>query len=194
MKNMIKIGMAALFGAVTMNYHYSISYNNEAQASVEEIPHVEILENRYESILPHKKKLEMLNDPEVHCMAQNLFQEALKNHDMDIIMIGYGVLNRVNDSRFPDTICKVVKQKGQFSWYKSASKRAMRVPLKYYKTARQIISGVIQDPAPWCQYTNWYNTILDSKKSFNYKIMHSVNSCTVHIEGTPHYYIGYSDV
>ena len=64
------------------------------------------------------------------CMALNIYHEAKNQYMLGQIAVGQVVMNRVADSRFPDTVCEVVKQavthKGtnkpilfrcSFSWY-----------------------------------------------------------------------------
>ena len=64
------------------------------------------------------------------CMALNIYHEANNQSMLGQIAVGQVVMNRVADSRFPDTVCEVVKQavthKGtnkpilfrcSFSWY-----------------------------------------------------------------------------
>ena len=67
--------------------------------------------------------------PQVQCMALNVYYEARGSNLADRAAVADVVLNRVNDSRYPDTVCGVVKQglqnadgsmrrnKCQFSWY-----------------------------------------------------------------------------
>jgi len=69
------------------------------------------------------------NEPEVWCLAQNIYYEARGSNLADQAAVADVVLNRVKDDRYPDTICKVVKQgkqyadgrmvrnRCQFSWY-----------------------------------------------------------------------------
>ena len=73
------------------------------------------------------------SEQELNCLALNMYHEARGEGTAGILAVSYVVLNRVNDSRFPDTICGVVKQghhiktkegtsqpiknKCQFSWY-----------------------------------------------------------------------------
>ena len=70
-----------------------------------------------------------INVDEQHCLAQNIYFEA-GNQSLDgMAAVADVTLNRVKSSRFPDTICEVVKQglkhsngamkrnKCQFSWY-----------------------------------------------------------------------------
>ena len=67
--------------------------------------------------------------PEAWCMAQNIYYEARGSSRADRIAVADVVLNRVQDKRYPDTVCDVVRQGQrnadgsmkrnacQFSWY-----------------------------------------------------------------------------
>ena len=67
--------------------------------------------------------------PDAWCLAQNIYYEARGSSQADQIAVADVVLNRVNDARYPNTICGVVKQGKknadgsmkrnacQFSWY-----------------------------------------------------------------------------
>lgn len=50
------------------------------------------------------------------CMAINLYHESRSESDIANMMILSVVLNRVEDKRYPDTICEVVFGKHAFSW------------------------------------------------------------------------------
>ena len=64
------------------------------------------------------------------CMAVNIYHEAGNQSMIGQMAVGQVVLNRVEDSRFPDTVCEVVKEavtyknsnkpvrwKCQFTWF-----------------------------------------------------------------------------
>jgi len=62
--------------------------------------------------------------PQEHCLALNVYYEARGSNLADKAAVADVVLNRVNDSRYPNTICDVVhdgykkgKKNCQFSWY-----------------------------------------------------------------------------
>jgi len=67
--------------------------------------------------------------PQVQCMALNIYYESRGSNLADKAAVADVVLNRVNDTRYPNTVCEVVKQglqdangnmrrnKCQFSWY-----------------------------------------------------------------------------
>jgi len=69
------------------------------------------------------------NEPEAWCLAQNIYYEARGSNLADQAAVADVVLNRVQDTRYPNTICEVVKQgqqyangqmirnRCQFSWY-----------------------------------------------------------------------------
>lgn len=51
-----------------------------------------------------------------HCLQQNVFFEARNQSILGQVSVAWVTLNRVESSRYPDSICGVVWQKSQFSW------------------------------------------------------------------------------
>jgi len=51
------------------------------------------------------------------CLALNIYFEAAVESIPGKWAVGQVVINRVESRRYPDTICKVIKQYKQFSWY-----------------------------------------------------------------------------
>lgn len=97
---------------------------------------------------------------EVECLAKNIYHEARGESTKGQIAVGNVTLNRVKDSRYPNTICKVVTQarkdknnkiilhKCQFSWYCDKYPDTMkdqRAKEKSFKLAKALISGKISD-------------------------------------------------
>ena len=57
------------------------------------------------------------SEPQLYCLAQNIYYEARGSSRADQMAVSDVVLNRVNDSRYPNTICEVVYQgKQRPSW------------------------------------------------------------------------------
>lgn len=93
--------------------------------------------------------------PEMWCLAQNIYYEARGSNRADRIAVADVVLNRVNDSRYPDTICEVVQQGRQradgsmvrnmcqFSWY-CDGKSDWPTNLDAWVKAQQIAYNMIQ--------------------------------------------------
>ena len=69
------------------------------------------------------------NEPEAWCLAQNIYYEARGSNLADQAAVADVVLNRVDHTSYPNTVCEVVKQgrkdrsgnmlrnQCQFSWY-----------------------------------------------------------------------------
>jgi N-acetylmuramoyl-L-alanine amidase len=109
--------------------------------------------------------------PEAHCLAQNIYFEASTEPVIGKISVGMVVINRMNDIRYPNTICEVVKQgpiyeswttrqdetltddqriyypvkhKCQFSWYCDGKGDDIKPTINWYKSqiiALQILDG-----------------------------------------------------
>ena len=79
---------------------------------------------------------------EVHCMALNMFFEARGEGKAGMIAVGHVTLNRVKSPKFPNSICSVVKQPGQFSWYKSSMNfKSIAVPDHIQEIAFNMVTG-----------------------------------------------------
>lgn len=64
---------------------------------------------------------------EAFCLAQNIYFEAGFEPGEGMDAVAHVTLNRVSDSRYPESVCEVVWQKGQFSWTRDG--RSDRIPL-----------------------------------------------------------------
>lgn len=68
-------------------------------------------------------------DASLDCMTQNVYFEARSEEFLGQVAVAFVTMNRVHDDKYPDDVCKVVKQgkktasgemvrnKCQFSWY-----------------------------------------------------------------------------
>ena len=50
------------------------------------------------------------------CLAMNIYHEARDQGLVGQMAVAEVTMNRVEDKRWPNTVCKVVWQKNQFSW------------------------------------------------------------------------------
>ncbi|MCG5512805.1 cell wall hydrolase [Ectothiorhodospira shaposhnikovii] len=55
-------------------------------------------------------------DLQTLCLATNIYHEARGESGWGQAAVGMVTLNRVDDPRWPDTVCEVVFQDRQFSW------------------------------------------------------------------------------
>lgn len=129
-----------------------------------------------------------VNASEINCLARNITQEAVKNYIVDKIHIAWATINRVKSEQ-GKTICEVISQPNQMSWYSNHIKRAMPPLQEDVILAKNVLAGYIKNPSPDCMITNWYNIEKDSKNSFNAKKLHQVDICSKHPKNTPHYYM-----
>ena len=51
------------------------------------------------------------------CLALNIYFEARSEDFYSQVAVAQVTLNRVNSPNYPSTVCQVVTQKDQFSWY-----------------------------------------------------------------------------
>ena len=112
---------------------------------------------------------------EAYCLAQNILFEASVEPMAGKIAVGLVVLNRVNDNRYPDTVCEViyqgptyeswktrqnpdladqdriyypVKHRCQFSWYCDGKSDETHASENWYKSqivALQLLDGKYTD-------------------------------------------------
>ena len=87
------------------------------------------------------------------CMATNIWHESRGEPEAGMFMVGFVTLNRVNDPRWPGTVCKVVYQPGQFLWTSRKQKPAKG---KLYNKIIEIASIVMQ-----AQETKHYGVYFD---------------------------------
>ena len=78
---------------------------------------------------------------ELRCLAQNIYFEARGERQAGQLAVGLVTMNRVNSKRFPNTVCKVVWQKRQFSWTHDG-KSDRPTDMKAWKLAQKIAEFV----------------------------------------------------
>lgn len=86
---------------------------------------------------------------ELDCLAFNIYHEARSEPLAGQYAVAYVTLNRVKDSRWPNSICEVVKQKKrnicQFSWY-CDGKDDRPYEVNSYIESRQVALDVLINP------------------------------------------------
>ncbi|WP_051906917.1 cell wall hydrolase [Methylomarinum vadi] len=104
------------------------------------------------------------NLEEIYCLALNIYFEARGESELGQKAVGHVVMNRVGDAKFPNSICRVVKQGGerklnrcQFSWWcdgRSDRPTNLASWYKSFRIAHEIYSGKSTDPT---QGALWYH-------------------------------------
>jgi spore germination cell wall hydrolase CwlJ-like protein len=62
-----------------------------------------------------RKPITLVSSSAHECLARAMYFESNRNSDDGMLAVGTVVMNRVQSSKYPDTICGVVGQKGQFA-------------------------------------------------------------------------------
>ncbi len=97
----------------------------------------------------------MILETALMCMALNMYHEAKNQSMLGQLAVGQVVMNRVEDKRFPDNVCDVVKQgltykngkvvlgKCQFSWYCDGKKDDVDKKSEKWRNSLRYASMVI---------------------------------------------------
>lgn len=96
-----------------------------------------------------QEKVEQYEKQESLCLKKNIYFESRGEPYLGQLAVGFVTLNRVNSPKFPNTICEVVKQKKQFSWYwdgKSDNIYDFTGWVKAVKVANDVMYGNYKDP------------------------------------------------
>ena len=105
-------------------------------------------------------RLAQFSEEDIHCLQQNIYFEARNQSTLGQVSVAWVTLNRMESSRYPDTICGVVKQgrkdargnmlrhQCQFSWY--CDGKSDRIPnnvisKRAWEDARLIAEVVLLD-------------------------------------------------
>ena len=107
------------------------------------------IKRAYESVIDNRKK-------QLTCLAKNIYFEARNEPFAGQFAVALVTLNRVKDTTFPDTICKVVyqgktykswitrKNRCQFSWYcDGKSDRIPSTQMHNFENAQNIANAML---------------------------------------------------
>ena len=109
------------------------------------------VQKRNPSIVPdlyknqeHKMEAEAIDESsELYCMAQNIYFEARNQSRAGMVAVAKVVMNRVENPGWPDSVCEVVRQRMQFSWYWDGVHDRPNKKSKAWKMAVEIASEVM---------------------------------------------------
>ncbi len=118
--------------------------------------------------------------PEHYCMALNIYYEARGSNLADKAAVSDVVLNRVNDTRYPNTVCEVVKQGKQKPSWKDPDRMVMVRNACQFSWYCDGVSDEVKDKKS-------YQKILD----FARLIMHNDIQFVDITDGATHYHADY---
>jgi spore germination cell wall hydrolase CwlJ-like protein len=88
---------------------------------------------------------------EITCLAKTIYFESRNQPQEGQIAVAEVVLARVKSNKFPNTICGVIKQPSQFSWYQANKKLEMKnkkAKNKAYEIAIKVITRTYTPEVP----------------------------------------------
>jgi N-acetylmuramoyl-L-alanine amidase len=90
-----------------------------------------------------------LSKKELGCLVENVYHEARGEDDLGQAAVAHVTLNRVKSPFYPNSVCDVVWQPGQFSWTQDGKSDRMMDPRAIQKAvdiALAVTRGKIKDP------------------------------------------------
>ena len=97
---------------------------------------------------------------QVDCLVANTYHESRGESKQGQLAVIFTVLNRVKDSRFGNTPCKVIHSKDQFSWVGKG--KVIKEKEKYKETKKlvlEVLSGKHRDPSQGALYFNSHHKL-----------------------------------
>lgn len=86
-----------------------------------------------------------LSNTQIECLSKAAYFDAKGETKQGMLAVIHTTLNRVNDPRFPKTICGVVYQKAQYSWTKHNPKVKDH---ETFKVAKQLAKETLEGKHP----------------------------------------------
>jgi spore germination cell wall hydrolase CwlJ-like protein len=98
---------------------------------------------------PEQRASTDLSEDDLFCMVQNVYHEARGEGILGQAAVAHVTLNRVKSPAYPDSVCDVVRQKGQFSWTEDGKSDRLTNPDAIGKAVDIALAasrGKIKDP------------------------------------------------
>ena len=111
----------ATASAVTMGFTIGPGFAQPLVADIDD--NVKLLESSEEKLESNIEPKMVFDIEEVRCLAENIYHEARNQGTAGWLAVASVTLNRVTDSRFPNTICGVVFQAETKESWKTKSKK-----------------------------------------------------------------------
>lgn len=98
--------------------------------------------------IPESLVLKPVNAEDLVCLARNVYHEARGESIKGQVAVALVTMNRVNDAKFPKTVCGVVYSNRQFSWTHKPQPRYLdeRAWSTSIQVAQAVLSGSARIP------------------------------------------------
>jgi N-acetylmuramoyl-L-alanine amidase len=141
--------------------------------------------------IPEKKNtLKKVDKDSLYCLALNIYREANNQSIAGMIAVGRVVINRVNDRRFPDSVCGVIYEGPHVESWKTRGKdvpdgEREYIPLKNRCQFSWYCDGRKDEPVKPNQNTKW-----QVAEDIAYQIL-AYDRWKGMLEGATHYHADY---
>lgn len=112
---------------------YQPSFRNLSIKSLQEDEYLNLITSDYESLLSHgffkvaNRNVRMVDMSQSVCLAQAMYYEARGEGLKGQVAVANVVINRATfPGYFPNSLCGVISERGQFQWYHNARLRGKR--------------------------------------------------------------------
>lgn len=89
---------------------------------------------------------------DTRCLAEAIYREARGEPLLGKIAVAETILNRVDSSEYPNSVCAVIKQPGQFPW--AAHLKTYKADKISYNIAEAMLNGNITRSYPTILFFN----------------------------------------
>lgn len=96
---------------------------------------------------------------ELQCLAKNIFYESASEPEEGKAAVGIVTLNRVEDGRFGSTVCKVIAQPRQFSWFGTKARKPSENDPRWIESKR-VAEELLSDSGEYQQLKIKYDDAL----------------------------------
>ena len=120
---------------------------------------------------------DQINIDDLQCMTMNIYHEARGEPVQGQIAVGNVVINRVDDPAYPNTVCGVIYQNKQFSWYSDGKPDTIHYKGAFKEAAElslMLLAGYIDDNTDGALH--YYNPNEASPKwanTYDYRIVYA---------------------
>ncbi len=123
-----------------------------------------------------------LTAADAKCLSDNMYWEIRDNKPKAMISTALTVLNRVKSPRWPDTICEVVHQKDQFSWYwDGKSDKPYKQEVSVYRAATFYTSALLEGGVPDWTYRSTHYHAHTVKPEWDFKLLEETYRDEYHV-------------
>lgn len=124
--------------------------------------------------IPYANVQIALGEDDLFCIVQNVYHEARGEDVLGQAAVAHVTLNRVRSPAYPDTVCGVVWQPGQFSWTEDGRSDRMTdldAIGKAVDIALGAARGKIKDPAGGALHFYAHNKVRPNWSSRGYRLI-----------------------